>query len=33
METFVMITVAGGFLMGVGATLMLLGVAFYIWGK
>ena len=33
METFVMITMLGGFLIGVGSTLILLGLAFYIWGK
>jgi hypothetical protein len=33
METFALITMAGGFLMGVGATLLLFGVVFYFWGK
>jgi hypothetical protein len=33
METFVMFTMLGGFLMGVGSTIIVLGLAFYIWGK
>lgn len=33
METFALITMLGGFLMGMGSTLILLGVVFYFWGK
>ncbi len=32
METFVLITMLGGFLMGIGAALVLLGVVVYFWG-
>jgi len=32
METFVMFTVVGGFLMGMGITVALLGVVIYFWG-
>jgi hypothetical protein len=32
METFVMFTVVGGFLIGMGFTLGMMGVVIYFWG-
>lgn len=32
METFVIITMLGGFLIGMGVTVALLGVVMYFWG-